>query len=318
MIDPLTRERSQRRLYTTTRDSRKLLMFRLAGHEGRFTMCRSLPLLYLHILFLCLCPSIAGCGSSEHPIQFPVSFEIAEGNHLFVMGRHFVGPVTLTWEPGDSVRVEGMAIHPVPEGPPREISEEELERIYGTVPFIVDLVESGATWKEAARSYNELRTGIEMDAIRRYGRVLWSSGSEEVATKSVVDSLDTSLFDPDFEITWSPGYVVVKWDGMWYQAEFRLHQEAKFPGARKRVREPISEDDASAFTRSIMHRLGGDLGGVRMEVFSTGHVTLSGAAVGKALNQIEQSDHGKLVEGPLFDPDLELILEMKGGGDEAP
>ncbi len=167
-------------------------------------MDHAVLILWVSLGAICTIVALAGCASDDEGIVFPYTVAIAEGNHLFVMGHHFTGVVAFTWEPGDSVRVVGMAVYPIPKAQPKQISEERLEKLYGNVPFLKALVEQGSTWKEAAHLYSVRQTSLELDAMRMYFRKLESTGSPEAATRIVLDSLDRSIFDPDFEIEWAP------------------------------------------------------------------------------------------------------------------
>ena len=202
-----------------------------------------------------------------------------------------------------------MAVYPVPSPPPKEIPETRLQEVYSEVPYVNDLVGRGVTWREAVRLYNSETRELEVEAMKRYFRVLDATGSSEVATRAAVDSLDTSLFDPDFDIEWEPGGITVKYEGMRWLADINLHQPAVLLPDSARRPPPVSEEDALAFLKAVAGRLSGDLGGSWMEVFSNHHFTLSGAAVRKALAQIEHSSPDSLADGPLCDRDLALILE---------
>jgi hypothetical protein len=262
------------------------------------------------VSLLCLCPVVAGCGATESELEFPYKLKIADGNHLFVMGRHLGGDVILTWEKGDSVRIEGMAVYPSPRPPALPLPADVLEETYGRVPFIVGLVNEGTSWAEASDRYEARRRDLGTHAKEVYRKALDSGVSEEAASQVALDSLDISLFDPSFDIDVRPAAIIVRWKGLPGLSVFMLDQEPGEPRAKPDGPQAITEGDAMAFLKAVSGRLEGRTVGRWMEVFSTHHFTVSGAAVGKALDQIARSRPDSLAGGPLCDHDLALILKV--------
>ncbi|MFH1312368.1 MAG: hypothetical protein ABIJ00_03995, partial [Candidatus Eisenbacteria bacterium] len=256
---------------------------------------------------------VEGCAREGEGIELPYRMRISPGNVLFVQGREYRSDVSITWEPGDSVRINGLAVFPVPKPPPKQIPENDLENTYGAVPFIVDLVEQGETWREAAHQYNSRRRAFDDKALRVYGSVFEITGSKDVATEAVVDSMDRLLLDPAFEIRHGDATVVVKWDGLPWEASYYLHENYLQSKVVAEPRELVGKEEVIAFIQSIAKRLEGRGGGTWMEVISTSHITFGGRKVQEALDQIEDAVQGKPSDGPIPDSEVELIVGMRRG-----
>ena len=104
--------------------------------------------------------------------------------------------MTIDWAPGDTFRVNGLALLPKPLTAPVQRSDAMLELMWGKVPFVQQLVESGLTLRDAARTFGDsldalstvwhsrwqagLRSGVELD-------VLAHDVTEEISAHPFVD-----------------------------------------------------------------------------------------------------------------------------------
>lgn len=266
------------------------------------------------IALLGLYPSIQGCSGEGEETEFPYSMTIAPGNVLFVQGHEYHGEVWVTWEPGDSVRIDGYAVLPTPKSPPKQLSDSILARTYGNVPSVDSLVEKGATWHEAVNQYESRVTAFFRNAHRVYDNVFEVTGSKSKATQAVLDSMDTDLLDPGHETRYADGTIIVKWEGLPCEAVLYLHNDYLSSKEPVHPSRRFDESEVQAFVKSVAMRLEGRAGGVWMDVFSSGHTTLGGREVKKALNQIENAEQGEPCEGPMPERDVDLIVRVKAGG----
>jgi hypothetical protein len=147
-------------------------------------------------------------------IEFPYLLRIAEGSVLVIHGHDFRDSVWITWEYGDSMRVGGLPVVPPPPVPNRTLSEGSYASIYGKVPYVRSLVDSGATWREAYQAWREKRDGIKRSMVKLYNEVMDSTGSQEAAVQAVHDAIDRSLLEPGARIEVTSQYLEVTWQGM--------------------------------------------------------------------------------------------------------
>lgn len=277
---------------------------------------------------------------SEGLVEFPYEIEIAPQNVLFVDGYEFHGKVTCTWEPGDSLRIEGIPI--LPRRPrPRELypSEErvqkkwanepfvrqcvekgmtwheavreyELSERYGQVPFVKQLVEQGRTWAAAVHEYNKRIEEITSASNRAYWKVLLSTGSKELAAQAALDSLERTFVDPSFEPKASAYGMVVKFQG--YPVPHSIAFSEKPPWEMPSLEElqRVTRKKASDVARRLQRYLSQT--GTQALMVGSGHLELGGGVVEEAMRQIEEGRKGRLVEGPLDERELKLILLRKG------
>ena len=271
-------------------------------------MRRSLSVMCLCLVVLCLYPSFAGCGGSEPEIVFPYSLEIAEGNHLIVMGHHFTGTVVLTWEPGDTLRIEGIPVVPKRKLPERRPSEEELESLYGNVPYVMQLVDSGASWHDASASYGLVRGELSKTLERVYWDTVNETGSEDLALQAVWNALDWSLVDSTAVQKVSPRGVILVWKGMKHShtIEFRDSHPDSFT---KPPPKHHSAKYVADWVKRLSGRLSGKKGGPWMEVIYPGRTSLGGKSVAEALRQFRDAADGKRTDGPLSKYEVELIIK---------
>ena len=85
---------------------------------------RAEMLVLLSLMALLMLSERGACQVEVPDIEFPYVLRIAEGNVLFVHGHEYRDSVIFTYEPGDSLRMEGMAILPPPPFPSEPMSEE--------------------------------------------------------------------------------------------------------------------------------------------------------------------------------------------------
>ena len=119
-------------------------------------------------LVLCTMPGCSKAADRDSPydienlepgeralVTLPLEFEVHPANRLYLFGER-VYSVRLTAEPGDSLRLNGVAILPLskkgmfPEG---KLTEVTYLRLYGEVPLVRKLMASGSTAAEAAEEY---------------------------------------------------------------------------------------------------------------------------------------------------------------------
>jgi hypothetical protein len=255
---------------------------------------------------------LVGCGSCQDEvpaIEFPYVLRIAEGNVLVVHGRVFRDSVTFTWEPDDSLRIEGLAVMPSPPVPPKTYTEERLAEIYGDVPFIVDLVGQGYTWDAAVEQYDVRILQIRSWMLETYRAVMDSTGSYEEAKKAVLDSVDRSLFE-DGVAPWIGQFMIkAPWQGGFVEY-IPLKEREPFTPPPEEI--PSPREKAVRYTVSVSRWLGrrGATPWVTV-VDRRGIERMSGENAREALNQIERAGWGESVEGPLDEFTLEEILLHK-------
>jgi hypothetical protein len=281
------------------------------------------------------------CDEDEDVVEFPHTIEIAPGNYLFVDGHEFHGEVVCTWEPGDSVRIEGIPVLPSRPMPRKEPSEAELMGKYGDDAFMLERVDGGMTWKEALRekelwkSYRwnpyiseRVDEGMTWDeavgeyfrrmeetgdlANRAYWKVLEATGSKEKAAAAALDSLDRTVLDPSFEPRVATTGMALRFVG---QEELQMAFTYKPPWEMPTLEElrKVTPKKARGLARSVARTLGRPKG-TWMKVISSqvGEMTFAGRAVSKALKQIEEGEKGRLTTGPLPERELKLILSVRG------
>ncbi len=147
-------------------------------------------------------------------VEFPYLLRIAEGSVLVVHGHDFRDSVWITWEYGDSMRVEGLPVVPPPAVPRKILSEGAYASIYGKVPYVRNLVDSGATWREAYQAWSEERGRIKRSMVRLYNEVIDSTRSREAAIQAVKTAIDRSLLEPGARIEVTSQYLEVTWQGV--------------------------------------------------------------------------------------------------------
>lgn len=168
-------------------------------------------------------PTILGEGGGVHPADavvsaLPVEFDVVAINRLYVDGV-LIEHVCLTTEEGDSLYLNGVPIlprRPCPKSPP--LSEEIYARLYGSVPFVQELMKSGVSAREAGEAYGAERDRIFRElrdiyvAARRSGRDKDAAGAEAFAALKDID--EHELINWDGEVSQSYNSFVVKWKGM--------------------------------------------------------------------------------------------------------
>jgi hypothetical protein len=245
-------------------------------------------------------------------IAFPYVLWIAEGNVLFVHGHEYRDSVVFTWEPGDSVRIDGMAVLPARPRPPRVPRDAELIRAFGDVPLVVLMVESGATWQEAAGEYERrMHRSIRL-ATRRFWEVFDSTGSYETAGEAAVKSIDRSLLDSERETKMiGRKMMIVNWEGLLPDMRLDL-SERPFVGPLPE--REITHRKAAGLVRRIGPPLDGTLGSPWVVVIDHGgEMIVSGETAGEAIRQVESARRGETTEGPLHMDEIEEILKVGGG-----
>ncbi len=253
----------------------------------------------------------AGNGSGEE-IEFPYLLKIAPGNVLIVHGHDFRDEVWITWEPGDSLRVEGLPILPLPPVPRKVLSERGLAEVYGTVEHVRDLVDSGYTWRQATQAYLRERSDVRRSMVHLYEAVLDSTGSTDKAAGAVAEFSDRSLLEPGTKPVVTRTSIIVSWQG-----SVTEHIMLKPASGQERTEFPeVSEEDqAKIKTRDLAAWLDGRRTGTYVVLKShRGTNVFAGDAARSAIDQIEKAKEGNIGEGPVDKRELERVIEMQGGG----
>jgi hypothetical protein len=281
------------------------------------------------------------CDEGEDVVEFPYTVEIAPGNYLFVDGHEFHGEVVCTWEPGDSVRIEGIPVLPSRPVPRRERSEAELMEKYGDdafmlecigrgmtwkealrekelrrrhsgVPFVEKEVDKGATWHEAVNAYNrevdKVIDGVDM----AYWEALVAGGSKTEAMQAALDSLDRSLLDPAAEVKASESGMSIQFEGRPGRISFFFPDKPPWEMPTLEELQRVTPKKAQGLARSLARTMKGYTGTWMVVISSqVGEMTFAGRAVSKALKQIEEGEKGRLTTGPLPERELKLILSVR-------
>jgi len=272
------------------------------------------------VFILCLVLPVLVAGGADSckvvdfatKIEFPYRFRMVPNHVLIVQGRHIEGDVELDWEPGDSLRIDGVAVIPFPPSKPREYSEEELRRVYGEVPFVLERVRAGSTWAVAVKEYNDTRTRIVGRVRRRYWAVRDSTGSHGKAMRAALASLDRSLLDPEVEPRSTGNGILLKWAGL-PGSEIIMHVN-KRPQPKPRGRKELSEAEAQHWAKLIIRRLAPENETPMVVAISRkGVFFFDSEDSRKAIRQLEEARRGVISEGPLPEYVMEEILEVYGG-----
>jgi hypothetical protein len=232
-----------------------------------------------------------GEGGQHGRAGLQYTLTIAPGNYLFIYGHEFHGDVACTLEPGDSLRIGGLPVLPRRADPPPVLSEEEIREVFDDVPFIQERVQQGETWARASEAYYERVAQMRESAKGVYSRELARTGSRELAMEAALDSLDRSLLDPTFELEVSGSQIKLRLEGLVVPRSYDLAAPASSAPAAKSPRV-ATVPEAMEFLEGISGRLGGDLTAAVMEVLMGGDTRLVGAAVARALKQIEEGEKG--------------------------
>ncbi|MBC8450632.1 hypothetical protein H8D73_00280 [bacterium] len=159
-------------------------------------------------------------------VTLPLEFEVAPGNRLYVDGM-LIERVHLSTGVNDSLYLNGIPIlphRPCPKEAP--LSEETYRLIYGSVPYVRQRMQSGASARDAAEAYlAEHRRivgalhGVFMEA-RESGKSRDTACAEAFAALREIDELE--MIDWDGEVWQSHDTIVVTWKGLRGQEEILL------------------------------------------------------------------------------------------------
>jgi len=269
--------------------------------------------LILSMVLAALVLPTMGSAQVEVPdIEFPYVLRIAPGNVLVVHGRVCRDSVTFTWEPEDSLRIEGMAVAPAPPMPPKTYTDGDLAKVYGDVPFIVGLVEQGMAWEQARDEFHRKSLVIRSWMLNTYRAVMDSTGSHEEAKRAVLDSVDRSLFRDETALEITESSIWATWEGTGTE-RIPLQERQPFRPPPEQVLSP--REKAVRFTASTDFRW-------LAETWTTHYVVvvdrrgrrgMSGDNAAEALRQIEMIGKNKFIDGPLDEFTLEEIILHRTG-----
>ena len=271
------------------------------------------------VFILCLVLPVLVAGGADSckvvdfatKIEFPYRFRMVPNHVLIVHGRHIEGDVELDWEPGDSLRINGVAVIPFPPSKPREYSEEELRRVYGEVPFVLERVRAGSTWAKAVEEHDRRVDKVVSRVRRRYWAVRDSTGSHGKAMRAALASLDRSLLDPEVEPRSTGNGILLKWDGLLAEGIVEIGNR---PGSKPRGRKELSEAEAQLWAKLIIRRLAPENETPMVVAISRkGVFFFDSEDSRKAIRQLEEARRGVISEGPLPEYVMEEILEVYGG-----
>jgi len=288
-----------------------------ADQGRRAAVCRALAVVnaYLVAALLSVSTGVALADEVEEEITFPYLLKMAPGNVLVVHGHDFTGEVWLTYTPGDSLRVEGLPIYPLPPDPPRVFSEMQLAKAYGKVDYVQDLVDSGYTWHQATDAYNQKVNAAIGAMLDLYESVLDSTGDTKQAETAVVDSFDRSLLEPGTEPFVSSSSIIVKWQGSMTEHISLKHirergrEPRSFPWAKAKTEEDIAEVKA----RTLIHWLDGTMGDNLFVLKSPrGTCIFGGDDARRAMAQIEEAKRGNVMEGLVDETELRRVIGVQG------
>lgn len=276
-------------------------------------MRRSLPVVHF-VLVIAVVISLAGVVAGNGPggeVEFPYLLKIAPGNVLLVHGHEFQDEVLITWDLGDSLRIEGMAILPTPPVAPRLIDEERLADLYSGSPFVTALVESGATWAEASDEYCREQSAVLTAVADLYWSSLDSTGSHDRAISEATRSLESPVLDPGFEPVASRSSILIRWDD---QSTELVFLKRRPPDTSSRQIQEISASRAEGETRTLASLLSVDRTGTTIVVISPRVYSIwSGEKATRALGQLEEARNGRKALGPIDDTELDRIIRAHGG-----
>ncbi len=256
-----------------------------------------------------------GIGDFRRSLDFPYTIKIAPENRLYIHGYEITGEAHCTWAPGDTMRINGLAVLPTPRsGSGRKVlSEGTLESLYKDVPFIAGLVEAGSTWAAASRLHSEKKSQLCLEAGNRYWDVLERTGSDELAARVVLDSLESDLLDPDYQPTVRNRTLLWKVRGR-PEESFMMSERPDFEAAT-RGRGIPSERGARSQLTTFARMLESERKLWVIVVRGSSETLLGGSNAEKALRQIEEAlQTGRVPTGPLSQHSVEEILTRRGAG----
>jgi len=279
---------------------------------------------------------LAGCGwagSDDAPydldnlqpgeralVSLPCEFSIPPQNRLYVYGERITDAV-LTLSPGDSLRVNGIAVKPLRPGPPQSRpSDEALEALYGEVPTFRASLASGKPPWEAAKDFLRKSGALKTRIRRAYSEALRSDMSEETALPHVLErllALDTdSLLNWDENIRVDGRMIRLYWRGWkggagadWVSFEEDRSRYVGLPSPEARVREQIH------FATTLYDRVYRDNGPCWYFITHGGTVMARGNHnVGIVEGQLEHArTTNEIIEGPLPKGTVARILGYEEG-----
>jgi hypothetical protein len=288
------------------------------GREGP-SMRAGVLLNVVFLLVVCLA-SFLPAASVEHKdaIRFPYLLTIAPGNVLVVHGHVFRDSVLITREPGDSLRVEGLPIYPLPPVPRKVISEHGLAKIYGRVDYVRELVDSGYTWWQATEKYFRKMGETVRSAQAVYKTVIDSTGSHEKAAQAAVDSFDRSLVEPGTEPVVTRTSVIVSWQGsVTEHIMSRRRRSDDRPVLEEIFGKSTEEDIVRLKVRELATWLDGRRRGTYFVLKSPRGTSIYGGKTAlKAIAQIEEAKRGNITDGPVDEREIRRVIGVQDGVQE--
>ncbi len=245
-------------------------------------------------------------------VTLPLEFDIVSSNRLYVDGV-LVKHALLTTEDGGSLFLNGTPIlphRPCPEGPP--LPEETYERVYGAVPYVQELVESGASAREAGQAYLAAKRRVVGRLHELYLAARESGKDRDAAGTVAFDALrdldEASLIDWDGEVTQSYNMFIVTWRGM------RGEEEILFvDSGPERLQAPSEEAKQRLATR--LYELLGRGGAPCWYVItcSSTSIDIGTEAVAKTQAHLDEARQTGVIEGgALSKLAVEQILANEG------
>ena len=249
-------------------------------------------------------------------VALPLEFDVAPSNRLYVDGV-LIEHAGITTSEGDSLYLNGVPIlprRPCPKSPP--LSEETYARLYGSVPFVQRLMESGASAREAGEAYVAERDRMFRElrdiyvAARRSGKSKDEAGAEAFAALWEID--EEHLINWNGHVSQSYETIFVKWRGMKGKARMVLPDTVPDAAPKKPVM-PSEEEKRLLATR--LHELLGRGGAPCWYVITCGgtSIDVGEEAVARVKAHLDEARETGVVKGGVLSKRaVEQILANEG------
>jgi len=137
---------------------------------------RDRPRVFLVGLLVLLSGLAFGSGGvpagEEEPTAFRETLFVSEEDYFFVQGRRLRGAVECLWTEGEPFTIGACEVFPPPARPfLSSWSDEQMRELFGKVPLVQALVDSGYDLREAARISEERRKEAGIRAASAYTKI---------------------------------------------------------------------------------------------------------------------------------------------------
>jgi len=253
-------------------------------------------------------------------IALPCEFDVPPHNRLYVYGERIQHAV-LTLEPGDSLRVNGIAVRPLRPGPPPPLpTQSDWAETYGQAPMFQRLLTAGRSPEEAGREFLT-QQGVLRQRIRQtYAELVESLGEETQAVErafELLPELDTEdMLDWSQEIRVGEGCLWLSWKGRSGFERVPLGRDVPHEHRGAPTPEWV-ERGKRLFATTVFERMSKWAGPCWYFITHGGTTLLCGEnEIGGAADQIQHArETGEVVEGPLPERTVILVLQHEGDDD---